>query len=183
MPSRCRQLQAGCSKSCTQVGGEPQQVRKHAARRHLGTRARSLHDERIVAIAPGRKRTTLSVSAMLANACLESSSTTPTVALPSASAVRHKQHLALGACGLQPVIHAGIVLRSRAMSRRWNLSRAGGHETLDLTSAISSSRPISRPRMMSLRATSIPTGHRADPARYNAAARIRTMSEKDLRPS
>ena len=38
-----------------EIGGQPQQIGEHAAGGHLRARARALHDQRIVAVARGRK--------------------------------------------------------------------------------------------------------------------------------
>ena len=141
----------------TQIGREAQQIGEHAAGRDLGSRARTLNDERIVAIAAGREAHHVVGERDVRERMFRVQARQPhgrvAVRVDPPDVAQHLSRFRLPEASR----HAGIELRkplhellhAAAVERLRN-------QALTCTSDISSVRPISRPRMISLRATSMP---------------------------
>ncbi len=139
---------------------DPQQVGEHAAGGDVRARRRAPARSAGSCVARGRKRTMLSVSAMLAKACVRGSSTSPTVAAAfGVDAIRRSAAPCRGPsrprsrCSM-----AGVEFAAAAPGTRRRRSRRAPPAPGSRPSRrpFPSAGPSRAPRMISLRATSVP---------------------------
>ena len=145
--------------SCApEVGADAQQVGEHAAGGHFGAGARALHDQRILVVAPREEAHDVvgELDVRERVRALQLDQADRRVAGRRVERADVAQHLDRGCAppsGAPPSARrtrAGV----RGTPRGAQLASAGGTRLSSFTSPSSSRSPISRPRMISLRATS-----------------------------
>jgi len=180
-----RRGERGCRRTCLAHSSPPDTHRRAAGRRRPprpsppARRPGPARSTDSCRSARSGKRTMLSVSAMFAKGCEAGNSTTPTSARRPRSPNPHSAAPGATAGGFEALEHRRVELREAARGNPLRHSgQCAGTRLSTWTSASSSLRPISRARMMSLRAT-FHAGEVVARIRLGVAKRLRLFARRD----